>query len=216
MRRPKHVIFDFDGVLVDSEILASRAEVEVKNELGFPITLEEQIVRFTGCANSHPDIQAELRRLPPEFERLAQERCLKIYAEELRAIDGVTHVLEKLDAPKCIASGSEPDSLETKLQLTGLRKYFPDHVLFHGRTVAVSKPEPDIFLNAMKVLGWRADECLIVEDSEPGVRAGKAAGAIVCAFIGGKHIYPGHAEKLMRAGADYMISDLRNLLRLVE
>lgn len=216
MKRSKYVIFDCDGVLVDSEILASRAEVEVKTELGFPITLEEQILKFTGCAVSHPDIQAELRRLPADFKRLADERCMQIYAAELKEIAGVKHVLERLRTPKAIASGSDPDSLEAKLKMTGLHGFFEERAIFHGLTVNVSKPEPDIFLNAMKTLGWKSDDCLIVEDSEPGVVAGKAAGAVVCAFIGGGHIYPGHAEKLMKAGADYLISDMRNLLRLVD
>ena len=214
MKKPKYVIFDCDGVLVDSEILANRVEVEVKNQLGFPITLEEQITKFVGCGMSHPTMQAELQRLPKEYWQMVDDRCDEVYKAELKSIAGVVQTLELLKLPKCVASSSEPDCLEMKLQLTNLKSFFDPKAIFHGQLVKRSKPEPDLFFHAIETMGWTAEDCLVVEDSEHGVRAGRAAGMTVCGFLGGAHIYPGHADKLLKAGADYLISDMRNLLRL--
>lgn len=214
MKKPKYVIFDCDGVLVDSEILANRVEVEVKNELGFPITLEEQITKFVGCGMKHPVMQTELQRLPQHYWQMVDERCDEVYRNELKAIAGVAQTLESLRLPKCVASSSEPEYLDMKLSLTDLKGYFPE-AIFHGRSVSKPKPEPDLFLHAAKTLGWTVEDCLVVEDSEYGVRAGKAAGMIVCGFLGGAHIYPGHADRLIKAGADYLISDIKNILRLI-
>ncbi|MGZ5280614.1 MAG: HAD family hydrolase, partial [Pseudobdellovibrionaceae bacterium] len=83
------------------------------------------------------------------------------------------------------------------------------------RSVKRSKPEPDLFLHAVEKMGWTAEDCLVIEDSVHGVTAGKAAGMIVCGFLGGAHIYPGHADKLLKAGADYLVSDIKNILRLI-
>lgn len=215
MKKAKHVIFDCDGVLIDSEILANKVEVEIKNQLGFPITLEEQIKKFTGCGMTHPTMVEELKRLPKDYWQMVDDRCSEVYKTELKAIDGVTVMLETLKAPRCVASSTEPEWLEKKLNLTKLRHHFGEDV-FHGRSVEKLKPEPDIFLHAAKTMGWKPEDCLVVEDSEHGVRAGKAAGMTVCGFIGGGHIYPGHADRLLQLGADYVIFDIRNVLRLVE
>ncbi len=214
MSQIKHIIFDCDGVLIDSEILANQVEVEIKTLLGFPITLEEQIKNFAGCGLSHPRVKAELERLPKEYLKLVDERCHQIYNKELKAISGVVELLEQLKISVCVASSSEPDWLDRKLKLTNLKRFFPD-AIFHGRLVQKSKPEPDLFLHALKTLDWHAEDCLVVEDSEHGVKAGKAAGAKVCGFLGGAHIYPGHADRLFKAGADYLIFDIQNVLGLV-
>ncbi len=216
MKKPKYVIFDCDGVLVDSEILANRVEFEIKNELGFPITLEEQITKFVGCGMNHPAMQAELKRLPKDYWLKVDRRCDEVYKAELKSIAGVVNTLELLALPKCVASSSEPEYLDMKLNLTNLKLFFSQSAIFHGRLVKKSKPEPDLFLHAVEKMGWVAEDCLVVEDSEHGVKAGRAAGMIVCGFLGGAHIYPGHADKLLNAGAHYLISDMRNLLRITQ
>ncbi len=214
MNRPKYVIFDCDGVLVDSEIIANRIEAEVKTELGFPTTVEEQIRTFVGMGMNHPVMQQELKRLPSNYWSMVDERIRKSYPTELKAIAGVLEVVQKLKLPKCVASSSEPDWLEIKLRLTGLEPYFLG-ATFHGQLVKRSKPEPDIFLHAIETMGWTAQDCLVIEDSELGVKAGRAAGALVCGFLGGAHIQKGHADKLLNAGADFVVSDITKLLRLV-
>ncbi len=206
----KSIIFDCDGVLIDSEIIANRIEVEVKTELGFPITLEEQLKKFVGLGMSHPVMQAELRRLPADYWQIVDDRVKVAYINELKAIDGVVEILEQLSLPKCVASSSEPEWLAFKLEHTKLARHFPDAV-FSGRMVKKSKPAPDLFLLALEKMGWDASSCLVVEDSVAGVEAGKAAGLIVCGFTGGAHMYPGHAERLMAAGADHMISNFQQI-----
>lgn len=213
MKKIKYVIFDCDGVLIDSEILASKVEVEIKNKLGFPITKEEQIEKFMGLGSHHATVKAELARLPQEYLKMVNDRYDEVFKKELQPIAGVISTLEQLKLPKCVASSSEGDWLDVKLTLTNLKQFFPGSI-FHGQLVKKSKPAPDLFLHAISTLGWNAEECLVVEDSEPGVQAGRAAGAVVCGFLGGSHIYPGHAEKLLKAGAHYLISDMTNLLRL--
>jgi HAD superfamily hydrolase (TIGR01509 family) len=207
---PKFVIFDCDGVLIDSEFLANRVEAELKTELGFPISFEEQIRKFVGLGHSHPDSIAELKRLPSNFSDLVDERVLILYKKELKTIRGTFEVMESLKLPKCVASMSEPDWLDMKLEMTNLKSYFPDAV-FHGRNVTKAKPEPDLFLFAMKQMGWKAEEGLVIEDSVHGVRAGRAAGLTVCGFIGGAHNLPGQEQVLKQAGAHFVVSDLREI-----
>ncbi len=145
---PKYIIFDCDGVLIDSEILANRVEAEIKNELGFPITLEQQIKKFVGMGINHPDmqaeLQAELKRLPANYLDLVDGKMKQVYKNELQPIAGTISALEALNISKCVASSSEPDWLDTKLSITNLKKYFGDAV-FHGKLVnALSKPAQTI------------------------------------------------------------------------
>lgn len=207
------IIFDCDGVLVDSEIIANRVEVEVKAELGFPITLEEQLKTFVGLAKNHPAMQAELRRLPPDYWRIVDDRCEIAYQNELVAIKGVAEVLKRIRLPKCVASSSEPEWLAFKLRHTNLDHHFGDAV-FSTKLVRRSKPAPDLFLYALDRMGWKAESTLVIEDSVVGVEAGKAAGLRVWGFTGGSHILPGHEEKLLGAGADRIFSDFRSLLEI--
>ena len=213
MKKPKAVIFDCDGVLIDSEIIANRIEVEVKCELGFPTTLEEQLKKFVGHGATSSVVLDEIKRLPAHFETLVDERCQIAYKNELKPIAGVLEVLNTLKLPKCVASSSRTQWLDLKLEITGLKSFF-NNAIFSGDTVEKCKPEPDLFLHAMKTMGWSREDCLVIEDSVAGVTAGKAAGIVVCGFVGGAHIYPGHAERLLAAGADYIVSDIRSILRI--
>jgi beta-phosphoglucomutase-like phosphatase (HAD superfamily) len=215
LKRTKYIIFDCDGVLIDSEILANRVEVEVKTKLGFPISLEEQITKFMGCGLTHPRVRAELARLPSHYSEMVDTRCKEVYIDQLKPISGVFETLGMIELPKCVASSSEPDSLDFKLNLTSLKSFFPANAIFHGRLVKKPKPEPDLFLHAIEKMGWTAEHCLVVEDSEHGVKAGRAAGLTVCGFLGGAHVLPGHADRLLSAGAHYLISDMRYLLNLI-
>lgn len=214
MKKPKTIIFDCDGVLVDSEIIAGRIEAEVKTAMGFPITLEEQLKRFVGHGFSSSVVQEELKRLPENFNEIVDERCRVAYQKELKPIKGVLDTLLSLPHPKCVASSSHSDWLDLKLTLTNLKSSFPN-CIFSGDLVEKCKPEPDLFHYALNKMGWRADECLVVEDSLAGVMAGKAAGLTVCGFVGGTHILPGHIDLLVRAGADYIVSDIRNIKRIL-
>jgi HAD superfamily hydrolase (TIGR01509 family) len=215
MKKFRSIIFDCDGVLIDSEIIAGRIEMEVKTELGFPITLEEQLKTFVGLGMSHPIVQQELKRLPPHFLQTVDERVKIAYLTELKAIANVSDVLKKITLPKCVASSSEHEWLDFKLKHTKLDHHFPN-AIFNGGMVKKSKPAPDLFLLALDRMGWSAENTLVIEDSVAGVQAGKAACLTVWGFTGGAHIYPGHAEKLVHAGANRIFSDFRDVLKLID
>lgn len=214
MKKFETIIFDCDGVLINSEIIANRVEVEVKNELGFPILLNEQLNRFVGLGMSHPLVIEELQRLPADYINIVEERVLTAYKNELKPIEGVVEVLRQIKLPMCIASSSETDSLKFKLELTGLKPFFKDF-LFTGTMVKNCKPAPDLYLLALEKMNWDPKTCLVVEDSLAGVTSAKAAGLFVCGFVGGEHLLPGHAEQLKKLGADQIVSDFRDILKLV-
>lgn len=213
--KPKYVIFDCDGVLVDSEFLANRVEAEFKTELGFPITVEEQIRKFTGFAANHPLVKEELSRLPANYLETVDKRIYKTYERELKAIPGVHDVLQELPHPKCVASNSDLGSMVYKLSLTNLLGHFPKS-LFSCQMVRHAKPAPDLFLFAAKTQQWQVQDCVVIEDSEAGVMAAQAAGMLVLGFLGGKHILPGQDQKLKSLGAVQVFSDMRELPKVLE
>ena len=209
--KPKYLILDFDGVLADSEIIGSEVEVEIKGKFGIQISLEDQIRKFTGLAKNDPVMLEELARLSPDHWELVNARCEAAFRERLKPIRGTVEFLEGLRIPHCVASNSEPASLDAKLEITGLKPYFIG-LAFHRLLVSRGKPSPELFLYALNKMGGTAEEYLVVEDSVHGVTAGKAAGMTVCGFLGGGHILPGHKEALARAGADFFVSDLRDIM----
>lgn len=210
----KSIIFDCDGVLVDSEIIANRIEAEVKTEMGFPISLEDQLRNFVGLGMNNPIVVAEHKRLPPQYLQIVDDRVKEAYLKELKVLNGVHEVLEQLSLPKCVASNSELESLFFKLELTGIKHHFGE-AIFSAAQVKKTKPAPDLFLLALEQMKWKSQNTLVVEDSVAGVQAAKAADLKVWGYLGGGHIRPGHRERLIQAGADHIITDLRDLLELV-
>ena len=211
----KSIIFDCDGVLIDSEIIANRIEVEMKKQHGIAITLEEQLQKFVGLGFNDPVMQEELKRLPHDYRIRFHALTRQTYQTELKAIDGVLETLKKLFIPKCVASNSDTESLLHKLALTKLSPYFPKNAAFSGQMVTHGKPSPDLFLLALEKMNWDPKHCLVIEDSVAGVTGAKAAGLRVCGFLGGGHMYPGHAEKLQKAGVDEIITHFRDVLQFI-
>jgi HAD superfamily hydrolase (TIGR01509 family) len=207
------VIFDCDGVLVDSERLAVRVEAEVLAELGWPLSQDEVVERFVGrsAAYMHAEIERELGH-PIDWEATFSPRHRAAYEAELEAVDGVADVVHGLrdrDAPLCVASSSTHASIEFKLRRTGLWDAF-DGAIFSVQDVAHGKPAPDVFLHAAREMGVAPVTCAVVEDSESGVEAGLAAGMAVFAFAGGVT----RADRLARPGATvfHEMSQLSSLL----
>jgi HAD superfamily hydrolase (TIGR01509 family) len=181
------VIFDCDGVLVDSEPIAVRIDVEMLAEVGVTMTEEEVIERFVGRS---PDVilaeaEARLGRRVPEgwFER-GETRIRRAYATELRPVDGISEALEEIGDPVCVASSSGHDNIRYKLELTGLYDRFAGHI-FSATEVANGKPAPDLFLHAASRMGAAPADCVVVEDSRYGVQAARAAGMDVLGYAGG-------------------------------
>jgi HAD superfamily hydrolase (TIGR01509 family) len=211
------LIFDCDGVLVDSETIVCRVEVQAFAEIGYLIELECFMERFIGKAakDSRAIIEAELGRpLPSDFNVEAARRVAEAFARELRPVDGVSDALARLTVTKCVASSSLPDRLAYTLSLTGLAEWFGNAV-FSASMVARGKPAPDLFLHAAKAMEVSRSRCLVIEDSAPGIVAAKAAGMTALGFAGASHCRPGHAQRLSASGADLVFNDMRELPDLV-
>jgi HAD superfamily hydrolase (TIGR01509 family) len=197
-------------VLVDSERIATRIDVEVLTELGWAITQDEVIERFVGKTDAamRREVEEYLgRSLSTEWDTFAH-LYRDAFAAELEAVDGIADALEGIDIPTCVASSGTPESIETKLRLTGLWDRFEGRI-FSAADVEQGKPAPDLFLHAAKEMGAEPAACAVVEDSPFGVQAAHAAGMKAFAYAGG--IMP--LEKL--ASADVIFDDMRALPRLL-
>ncbi|HEX8415653.1 MAG TPA: HAD-IA family hydrolase [Sphingomicrobium sp.] len=211
------IIFDCDGVLIDSEILVCRLTSEELTRLGYPISVTDVIRRFAGRAE--PSMIAEIEQdwgqsvRPAYFTRI-RERIAEAYATELRAIPEVAETLEQIRTPICVASSSYPEKLLAGLRNTELLDVFDGNIISAVR-VARGKPAPDVFIYAAGWMRTPMDRCVVVEDSVPGIRAACAAGARAIGFVGGRHCGPGHAAALRDAGADTVIKRMSELREAV-
>jgi HAD superfamily hydrolase (TIGR01509 family) len=181
------VIFDCDGVLVDSERLAIKVDVQVLAKLGWPMTEEEIIDRFVGVSDAdfRRAIESHLgRRLPDDWEDEFEPLYRSAFAAELRAVDGIVDALDHIAVPSCVASSGTHDKMRYTLGLTGLYDRFHGRI-FSATEVARGKPSPDLFIYAAERMGVRPTACVVVEDSVNGVAAARAAGMRVFAFGGG-------------------------------
>jgi HAD superfamily hydrolase (TIGR01509 family) len=181
------VIFDCDGVLVDSERLAVKVDVLVLNELGWPVSEAEVIERFVGRSDreNRATIEAQLgRKLPAGWQEAVEERYRHEFAKELTPVDGVAEAIDRITLPICIASGATHDHLRYTLGLTGLYERFAGRI-FSRDDVARGKPDPDLFLHAAERMAAKPAGCVVVEDSRPGVQAARAAGMRALAYAGG-------------------------------
>lgn len=185
MNRFDLVIFDCDGVLVDSERLAVRTEVEILSALGWPLTASDVVERFVGrsAAYMHREIERHLGR-SVDWEAEFEPRYREVFERELVAVPGVVEALGEITTPVCVASSGSHDKMRFTLGKTGLIERF-DGRIFSVDEVAHGKPAPDIFLFAAERMGASPDRCAVIEDSVSGVTAGLAAGMTVFAFAGG-------------------------------
>ena len=211
------IIFDCDGVLIDSEVLACRIDAEVFTAGGFPITEEEIARRFVGrsAAQMFAEIEAGFGRpLPVSLRAEVKERLNAALASEVEAMPGVHVLLDRLTLPACVASSSDPARLEVSLGRAGLYDRFHPHI-YSAVQVEHGKPAPDLFLYAAESLGAAVESCVVIEDSPAGVAAGIAAGMTVIGFTGGGHCGPDHAATLRAAGAGEVVQSMADLQGLL-
>ena len=214
------VIFDLDGVLVDSEVISALVEVDLFATHGVSITTTEIYEHFVGL--SEASMIEALRTgwevdLPETFWAQRAELVAARFATHGRAVPGIVPVLDGLvdrQVPMAVASSSTPDSIEGKLSVTGLDGYFTDQV-YSAAFVDRGKPAPDLFLHAAAQLGVDPAACVVIEDARPGVLAGVAAGMTVIGFTAAGHCGPGHGRGLLDAGAHHHASDAAQLARLL-
>jgi HAD superfamily hydrolase (TIGR01509 family) len=206
------VIFDCDGVLVDSERVAVKVDVQVFAALGLALTEEEVIERFVGRSDKYivSQIEAELGRpLAADWEEEFTPLYREAFAAELRPVDGVVEALDQITIPSCVASSGTHEKMRYTLGLTGLYGRFAGRI-FSVTEVARGKPAPDLFLHAARQMGVEPPRCAVVEDSRWGVEAACAAGMRAFGYAGGLT----SAERLAGPGTTLFgdMSDLPQLL----
>jgi HAD superfamily hydrolase (TIGR01509 family) len=213
----KLVIFDCDGVLINSEVIFIAAELKFLKEAGLEYERRQYMKDYTGMPYDAWRLKLAVEAGQRLGEPLAEGffEGLNDYVSErlesdLTVISGVRETILSLDLGRCVASSTGNEGLHWKLGHTGLADLFTDAV-FSGDMVSRGKPEPDLFLHAANVMDVAAQHCLVVEDSCNGVLAGKAAGMVVIGFSGGDHCLDEHEDDLMQAGADRVIDTFADL-----
>jgi HAD superfamily hydrolase (TIGR01509 family) len=211
------ILWDCDGVLIDSELLACKVVTDFYTRAGYSLTASEFFGRFAG--QSRAQIAAIIGQetgedLAAAIDWAQEDAARKaLFEERLQPVAGVTHLLERASTRKllmAVASGSGLGRLEHSLKLTRLWDLLAPHI-YSSEQVARGKPAPDIFLFAADKLGVSPSRCLVVEDGQHGARAGKAAGMTVYGFIGGSHCSREWGVSLQQAGADAVFSDMPSL-----
>lgn len=211
------VIFDCDGVLIDSEIISNEVGVEMLAKLGLPHTLEEMTQRFLGLSGATAHIMLEKDfggPLPSWFKEESATRLDAAFEKNLKPIPGILELLEQLPHPVCVASSSTLRRLKLNLTYAGLYDRFFPHI-FSTEMVARGKPHPDIFLYAAAQMGFAPEDCIVIEDSVNGVLAAHAAGIDCFGFTGGGHCDAAQAERLREAGATEIVCHMDDLARLL-
>ena len=208
------VIFDCDGVLIDSELLSVEADLACLAEDGIDISAEEILARYTGIsmAGMLADLEARFGRTFPDFADRHRRRLNALFEADLKPIPGVAGVLASLSCRACVASSSTPERLRHALTLVGLFDRFHPHI-FSTTEVARGKPAPDLFLHAAERMGVPPARCIVIEDSIPGVAAAASAGMSAIGFTGGAHCRPGHDTRLFADGAALVIAAMTELPR---
>jgi HAD superfamily hydrolase (TIGR01509 family) len=211
------LIFDCDGVLVDSEVMAHQTLLDVLEPLGFAMTLEESYGVFAG--RSLKDTLAVIgQRLgqPPPDDLLDRSRDLLFarFRAGLQPVAGVAAAIAALPHARCVASSSSPDRLGLALAVTGLAPLFGANI-FSATQVANGKPAPDLFQLAARSMNAAPGDCVVIEDSVLGVAAGRAAGMRVIGFVGGSHATEDLSARLAAAGAHQVVRAMGELPRCV-
>ncbi|MET9893440.1 HAD family hydrolase [Streptomyces sp. NPDC006465] len=208
------IIFDNDGVLVDSEPISNTLLAAYLTELGHPTSYEDSLRDYMGSAMHRiHDMVLERtgQRLPDDFDDVFHARVFAAFERELKPVPGAGQVLEKLAAdgvPYCVASSGSHERIRVGHRTTGLDRWFDDERIFSSQDVGRGKPAPDLFLHAAERMGVRPEKCAVVEDSPLGVRAADAAGMDVYGFTA---MTP--ADRLI--GATQLFSDMGELADLL-
>jgi HAD superfamily hydrolase (TIGR01509 family) len=198
MQKVKCIIFDCDGVLVDSEGLSNKVLHQMTSELGHTFSMEELCVQFSGrnLRDCFTWIETQSAMpLPLEFEKEYRKKTFEIFTKELQPIDGIKEFIGALSIPFCVASSGPVEKIRLNLGVTGLLNHF-DNKIFSSYEIQSWKPNPEIFLHAASQMGFAVSDCIVVEDSLAGVQAAVAGGFRVFA-LNNDH----HGVKLQQAGA---------------
>jgi len=211
------LIFDFDGVIADSEAIANTVLADTVTELGHSTTLDQSLARYAGRRWTEvvAEIEAAIGRpLPSDFSGELKRATLERFRTDLKEVRGATDFIRRFSQiPRAIASSSSIDRLQLCLSVLGLEAEFGNHV-YSADMVARGKPHPDIFLYAANKLGVIPDGCLVIEDSASGIRAAVAAGMTTVGLCAASHIRDGHDLRLRDAGAVHLAQSWPDVERI--
>ena len=211
--KPELIIFDCDGVLIDSEVIANRVDVAYLAELGITFSLEDYMSIALGKTLKDTMLEIEKhsgKNLPRDYPTRVLEHTKTAFSKDLQAINGISKLLKDLHLPKAIASGSSPERLEHSLTVTKLWSFFAPHI-YSATMVERGKPAPDLFLFTAAKFNANPARTIVIEDSTSGIQAALAAGMIPIGFTGGSHIKAGHEQKLLDLGALRVFSSMTHL-----
>ena len=222
MRGFRAIIFDFDGVLLESELELNRLTAELLTELGHETTVDEALEHFIGLTGREVIAVIEARiggELPDEFHRRMKESGRRALEEGIAAVEGAIEFVRSLppDLPKAVASSSSTKWIFGHLRNLGLEEAFGPHVYSGREHVKRGKPAPDLYIHAAEELGVAIEDCVILEDSTVGVRGALASGARVIGLAAGSHCRDGYDRRLRDLGVTdvaYSFDDVRRLLGL--
>ena len=222
MTKPDGLIFDFDGVLLESEFEGNRELAALLTDLGHRHSVEETLHHYTGLAGNDFLAAIEQRigaQLPPEFHDRLREKSRRALREGIKAVLGAVEFVQSLppDLPRAVASSSSIKWIGGHLAHLGLTEAFGEHVYSGHEHVERGKPQPDIYLHAAQQIGVPIERCAILEDSRVGVTGALASGARVIGLAAGSHCLDGHDEMLRALGVHeiaYSFDEVRALLRL--
>ena len=216
----KALLFDFDGVLIESETAGNRQIADTLTGLGYPTTLAQAMERFMGL--SGPRFTAALEDwiggpLPDAFLAARLEEDERVLRDGVAEVAGAVGFVRSLPAalPKAVVSSSSTRWIATHLAHLGLSDAFGEHVYSGKEHVANGKPAPDLYLYAAARLGVAIDDCIIIEDSPVGAAGAVASGGRVIGLVAGSHCGPGHAERLRAIGVADIAADFAQLSRLL-
>ncbi|MDE2466402.1 MAG: HAD-IA family hydrolase [Alphaproteobacteria bacterium] len=218
----KAILFDCDGVLVDSEVLSLEIELSALSDFGLSYSRDAFIDRFMGMSGDdfHAALDEDCRRrlghaLPAGFRETCHARFRAALKDgRLKEVPGAVAAITQIGHRKAVASSSGTEGLKLKLSLTGLWEAFAPHV-YSAERVARGKPAPDLFLHVAEELGVAPEHCLVIEDSVNGIRAAQAAGMRAWGFLGGGHMDENRGERLKSAGAEKILMDWPEAARVL-
>jgi HAD superfamily hydrolase (TIGR01509 family) len=206
------ILFDCDGVLVDSEILAVEIETAMLADLGLAYETAAFKARFMGMSDEafYAELNADSlkrlgRPLPDDFQADCTARLYRAVSERLVEVEGARQAVELVTHPKAVVSSSTREKLGIKLRKAGLFVPFAPHI-YSANDVKRAKPAPDLFLHAAAALGVLSHDCLVIEDSVNGIQAARAAGMRAWGFRGGSHMDEAACSRLTKAGAERIVS----------
>jgi HAD superfamily hydrolase (TIGR01509 family) len=215
MKKPGCIIFDCDGVLVDSEVIGVKVLLDMASEYGVTMDLQEAVEEFSGIRLKEGIKMLQQKAnspFPEDFEQAFRKRSYEVFKTEMRPVNGIKEVLDSLTIPFCVASSGPVEKMKLNLTITGLLPYFEEgNRIFSGYDINSWKPDPGIFLHAAEQMGFSSADCVVIEDSKAGV---------IAAHKGGFKVYgyakPFNGEELKKEGATvfYEMKELSGILHL--